>query len=494
MDKISTTSPLTLLELSSRAASEAIFSFNCKEAISQLSQLSAKEIISASVLVERKQLNLSRYESILDPESDNGYRLPPSCCSEISYYDCTDLAYYEDLCALKKCGDSIETIINSYHAMFLKHLPTDDVHWRSHPVYQVIYNEDSTDIIKNYYEKRDRILSLPALPSPAAEIPITEKVLFYRDPMFFLSEIYLCPEYDLSLSMVKKSLKDKLMFLNLHINDSISALKDNCNMLERVPYAMAMASILQIKHSALLLEKLISKKDYGTEKRETSLVESLINIVSWWRTPKNHHDTEEREASLMESLDIVICFKNLCGDVQALGEHIAPTMQYRNRISLEDRIVILMGKAMTPEKNSFDPESALLSLKMTDCYLKIKLADIVPKRQLRIKHLLEKINLGNEYKSNENFFEPIFIESAENFLEKMRLSREKKSKKRDEKLASTAFEKANYILEKINQGGKDGSNEEFIELVFIESIIESAMRIRTEISEMEKFLSYEFPV
>ncbi|WP_139057206.1 hypothetical protein [Candidatus Ichthyocystis hellenicum] len=73
MNEISSTNPLTLLELSSRA----IFGFSCEESIGCLSQLSAREIIEASILVGRKQLNLSRYESILDQESDDSHRLPP---------------------------------------------------------------------------------------------------------------------------------------------------------------------------------------------------------------------------------------------------------------------------------------------------------------------------------------------------------------------------------------------------------------------------------
>ncbi|WP_092483695.1 hypothetical protein [Candidatus Ichthyocystis hellenicum] len=180
MNKISTTNPLTLLELSSGA----IFGFSCEESIGQIS---TKDIIKASVLVEHKQLNLSKYESILDLEHDDNHQFSYSDWNKITCSDCNNLSYYDDLYAIEKFSKGTDTIIRRNHSYgdFLCYLPTDNAHWSSHPLYQVIYNKDSQDIIKNYYENRNRILSLPILSSQIAKAPITERVFYYLDPLFF---------------------------------------------------------------------------------------------------------------------------------------------------------------------------------------------------------------------------------------------------------------------------------------------------------------------
>ncbi|WP_092483693.1 hypothetical protein [Candidatus Ichthyocystis hellenicum] len=235
------------------------------------------------------------------------------------------------------------------------------------------------DITKNYHEKKELILSLPAFPFPITEVTVTEKVLFYHDPLFFLSKCYLSPKYDPRLPNIKKSLENKLASFTYQVRSSISALKKNCDLLERVPYAMAMAmamamaSVLQIKHSASLLEASISKKYY--------------------------HGNKKRETSLMESLDIVICLRNLCVDTIKLTKQIAPVMQYSNRITLEDKIAILMKKITTPEEDSHREnfKSSLLPIKTTCRYLKMKLAGAISKKRLRIKRLLEKINFEPFY-------------------------------------------------------------------------------------------------
>ncbi|WP_092483703.1 hypothetical protein [Candidatus Ichthyocystis hellenicum] len=458
MNITGTATPRTLLELSS----EAVFGFGCGESIEQFSQLPAKDVIKASILVKHKQLNLSKYESVLDLEGDDSYQFFYSYCNKISCSDCNSLSYYDGLCAIKKCLRRMNTIIDN-HNMFLRELPVDSTSWMSHPVYRVIYSKDSKDIVRKYYEERDKILSLPL---QTRKKPATEGISYYRDPLFFLSKVYLCHENNISLLTAKRSLQITFGFLSSDINSLISTLKENCHLLERAPYAITMASTLQVRNSASLLLESLSKKNEGPDKREKSI---------------------------MESLDVIVCLRDLCRDIKAMEERIAPIMQYNNFIALEDRVEILRKITPASDTGHCSTDSSFLdstpALKAISSHLKMKLPGIVTKRKLRIKHLLEKINLGNECKLDGNFLEQIFMESINSLLEKINLSKEPKSEERDEKLLNPdLIEKSNYLLEKIDPSNKCGSDGNFSGSFFMEAVLLSVKEMVTEIAEIEKTL------
>ncbi|WP_092483691.1 hypothetical protein [Candidatus Ichthyocystis hellenicum] len=460
MNTISTIAPPPLIELSSRA----IWSLSCKQSISQLRQLSTEEIIRSSALIRRKQLNLSRYASYLHLESDDGCRFFYEDWNKITIGECRNSSNYKELRAVKECSNSINVIINSFRGIFLDDLPANDPYWKNHPVYQVIYNENSTDIIKNYRERRNEILSLPDFPgSVENKSCTTERISYYYDPLFFLKKTCLHNKDDFSPSRIRCLLKNTIVLtLEPCFTRRFYTLKKNACLLRRPLSTLVMALTLQIEDSISLLEKSLSKKDY----------------------------TRGREISIMESLNAIIIFKKLCVNIKELRS-ITPIMELSNFVPLEDRVEIFKKRVLVsnPCSNSVNRlylHSSLILLEKTRYYLK----SIVTRKKVRIKYLLEKINLGNEYKMDENFFEPVFMESAENLLKKIKLSREPESEERDEKLLNPALiDSANYLLEKINPGEESRSNENSIESVFIESIIESVIKIRLEVSGMEKFLS-----
>ncbi|WP_139057207.1 hypothetical protein [Candidatus Ichthyocystis hellenicum] len=468
MNVISTIAPRTLLELSAGA----IFGLSCEESMSQLNQLSMEEIIKASILVKNKQLNLSRYESILDLESDDSYQFSYDDSNRITCDDCYNLSNYREINALKECCSSINGVINDHQDWLFEKLPIDTC-WNTNPVYQVIYNEDSTDIIKNYHEKRDEILSIPYLPHPGVD-SIAEKILHYHDPVCFLNKGALSIQNNLSFEWIIILTESATLLLFNDICASISILEKNRHLLRKTLYAIIMASVLQIKNSI------------------SSLLESFPKRYLY-----NH--IEEREMSFMASLNIVICFRNFCNDMKTLKKRImTPITECSNFISLEDRIEVFKRRVIASINNRYRDhllhqylKSNLSSLVVTSSYLKRKLKNMIIRRKLRIKCLLEKINLGSEYKSGKNFLDPVFIESMNRLIEKINLSKEPESEERDKNLLNPdLIEKSNYLLEKINRSNEYRSNENFLgfQMVFIEGILVSVIEMRTEISEIENTL------
>ncbi|WP_092483687.1 hypothetical protein [Candidatus Ichthyocystis hellenicum] len=460
VDEVGPVNPPTLLELSAGAVlGISGLELSNGEYVDYIGHLTTNEVIATSALFERKQLNLSRYESILDLESDDGYRFFYDDLNEITRDDCKRLSNYSEIHALKKCRSSINVMANELHCLFLVNLPVDDArsNRKDHPLYKVIYDKDSTDIAKNYRKRRCEILSIPCC----------------RDPLCFLDKYYL-HLYGCTRSMVKCSLKNKVRTLRGCFKFQIDALKKYSTRLQRALCALIMSLASQVENSLTLLYESLSKNNTHLG-REISIVES-------------------REIPIVESLNIIILFKKLCRGVELLKERVAPIMEYSNFIPLEDRIEILKRRVIIsasigkPLNRSY-VNSNISALNATSSYLKRKLLVLTEKRKLRIKHLLEKINLGNEYKSEENFFEPAFIDRIDSLLEKIRLDREPESKERCKKLLDPALvEGANYLLEKINTRDKYKLDENFTEPVFIESIVKLVKKMRTEISEMEELL------
>ncbi len=91
----------------------------------------------------------------------------------ITFGDYSSMSHYDDLRALEIPSRSIDTTL----LRVLEDLPAGDTRRNTHPLYQVIYNKDSLDIIKNYHENRNIILYLPTPPLQIAEISITEIAL-----------------------------------------------------------------------------------------------------------------------------------------------------------------------------------------------------------------------------------------------------------------------------------------------------------------------------
>ncbi|WP_092483697.1 hypothetical protein [Candidatus Ichthyocystis hellenicum] len=134
----------------------------------------------------------------------------------------------------------------------------------------------------------------------------------------------------------------------------------------------------------------------------------------------------------MESLGIVICFRKLCKDIGTLKERIAPIMQYNNFITLEDRIAIFRKKTFASASRHCSTSSLffdnMAALKVTSSYLRTKLRSIVTKRKLRVKYLLEKINPRENYELNERIIGSVFIESIIESVIKIRTEKYQKWK------------------------------------------------------------------
>ncbi|CUT17108.1 putative coiled coil protein [Candidatus Ichthyocystis hellenicum] len=456
MDKILL--PPTLQDLSIKT----IFGAENKAALDQIKQLSMKEIIGAAVLIKIKEVNLVKYESVLDLEIDDrsaDYR------NKLSYHDCN----VDELCYLSEWNSSVNDVIKLHH-LFSEYSATEHSHIYNNPMYDVIYNKNSTNIIKNYHEKRDEILSLPDMPSSVATINDSIRDEDYHDPLYFKQGTY--PKNNNSIS-------NTLIFINNNISSATKALEKSMSILEekffqsnKQAYILAKTSSMELNHYLLVLKESLIKRD--------DLCDEYINFFC---------SIKEKEMSIIRSLEIIMLMRKVDSKFRGL-KNISYIMKSINFMTMEDRIESLKSRISSNSKTEHDKIRLLTSsLSLTSYLLKRKYHNLITRKKARIKNLLEKINLSEEYKSDENFLAPTFIESMNMLLKKISLSREPKSDKRDKELLNHDLDKASYILKKISPDNEDRTDQNLIEPVFIENILESVKKMRTEIKEMEMTLS-----
>ncbi|WP_092483713.1 hypothetical protein [Candidatus Ichthyocystis hellenicum] len=455
-----------------------IFGVDHRKAIKKIKKLTMKEIMTAAALIKLKEVNLAKYESPLNLEIDDRHLFSSHDRDRFSHRDYKMLANpdAEDLCSLSKWNDHIDEAIKQ-HDYFLKSLPKNDKLWEKNPMHRAIYNKNSTDIVKNYREIRNEILSLPDMLNSELPTTSTEEILsrYYHDP--------LCVAYN-SLSkrnipLIGNALEtvDTITsLLNHTLSKLMCFLRENRYNFNSKVYILVKASSLQLKLSVSSLKASLSKR--------RNLRRTLLENGSYY-------SDEGRERSIMGSLDVIIHMRKVSIDFSELKEKIMPVMKSINFISLKDRIKLLEVRISNAPKTDHDNLSQLTSsLNVTSSSLKGKYRSMIARRKLRIEYLLEKINLGAEYKSDGGFIDPVFIENMNRLIKQISLSREPKSRERDKELFDPDLVKgANYLREKIIPSNNHGSDEEIPQPIFIESILSSVRKMNIEISEMERVMS-----
>ncbi|WP_092483707.1 hypothetical protein [Candidatus Ichthyocystis hellenicum] len=457
----------------------AVFGVDNKESINHLKQLTTKEMLEAAVLIKLKEVNLAKYESPLDLEIDDRHLFSSDDRNKFSTCDYNKLENGNELRSLSKYSSSINNVTKHHH-FFSDVLDTDNSGHYNHPMYKVIYDKESTDIIKNYYEKRDEILSLldtPILPGITETLPspYRETSLPYRDPLYFKYNLH--PKNYISIGRVLRFIKSNTSSVIKKLEKSISILEESRYQLNSKAYIVAKASSLQLKHSLSLLVESLSKRE---ELCDEYIVDFFCSL-------------QEKEMSIIRSLEIIILMRKVDRNFKELKERIVPFMKSINFMTLEDRIKSLKNRIsdyLTPGIERDEIYSLASSLSVTSSSLKRKYHGMIIRKKSKIRHLLKKINLANEYKSGENFLDPGFIESMNSLIKKISLSREPKSAARDKELFDPDLvNRANYLLEKINLSKDRMSEENFLEPVFIESVLLAVRSISITVLEMEMTIS-----
>lgn len=419
MNNVCAFKPCTLLELSIKN----IFGVSCEESISRLRQLSTKEIIEAAVLVRTPKMILTKYESVLNFESNNMHQFFYEDFGKLSESDYKRLINYDELRALSECSRIIGKFIDKHGDNFSKNLPIDDEHWKSHPMCQVIYNKEGTDVSKSYYEKfcerRCEILSLPELTSKrckhsktkrsASPEPSMKKFSCYYDPMRFLSKNYLDHERDYPFGIILAETQTRAAILMESLDDTMSILKRNSRYLQKPFHTIVMASSLQLRHSIMSLKKSLSERS-----RTYRMIGKFAGFFY------KELGSKERELQLVESLAVVACVRAIDSNVRAIKEKIIPLLERSNFVQLEDLVEMFRNKISTGKIRRDEVNSLKLSLEKTSHFLGKKCRAIMAIKRSRIEQLLKKIDLKDQHSSNKVFLEPVFINGINESVEKMR--------------------------------------------------------------------------
>ncbi|WP_092486079.1 hypothetical protein [Candidatus Ichthyocystis hellenicum] len=338
---------------------KSIFGVDCKGSVDNLMQLSQSEVFEVAVLVKRNRVSFSRYESI--SESGSGCEIFPrkwrDFCSKYFYLSSNP----EEAGIASYVTYLMEVIFFDISCMFPKKLPSDisNYLWRANPIYQVVNSGDDEDIIKCYYEKRDRILflrepidvtenlTLPALIS-------LSDVICYYDPLCFFP-VYNPVSGSRCVSLVE--IRESMSFMISSVRNAISNLEILRSDIGKLLYHLSMSSLLQ-------LEKTFSDMD-GIGKDELA----------------------GREKSIIGSLKLISCLRNLKKSAHKIKKVIFPVMQICNFLSLEN--IIEMFELVN--SNLYKNEITILS-----SLLRRKYPVLIESRRLRIDNMLEKVKKSSE--------------------------------------------------------------------------------------------------
>ncbi|CUT18141.1 MULTISPECIES: hypothetical protein [Candidatus Ichthyocystis] len=400
--------PCSLAELSVGS----ILGIDCKESMAHLSQLSTREVIECTLLIKRSKVNDTKYENIWESNSKNKF----SSNYQFSPSDYEILSNSAELKSIIKCKNNIISITSMYENYFSKNSPSEinDGYWNMHPMFRVIYNKESKDIIDGYHEKRDQILSLPEQSNAIVKnltFPKTrthENDFYHRDPLFFLttdsiySSMYSKPYISINLIIFYSS-----HTMNLLV-ESMGILEDYRCCIRKQLYHLFMAAFLQLNNLNLLLKESISRI------KNKSFI--------------------EKEESIVESLRIISCLKKSGKYLLVLRDKIVPVMECCNFVSLEDAVKILQNKIsyssamLCKEKNLGSIEKDVLrcciiesnnEIRKILSFLKRKYRHLVIKKELRIRYLQRKISMDTKKNTDEIQLSPFFVSSVKELVKKL---------------------------------------------------------------------------
>ncbi|WP_092486082.1 hypothetical protein [Candidatus Ichthyocystis hellenicum] len=391
---------------------KSIFGVDCKKSIKKIEsliQLSPREYIEFAILVNNKKVitHRTKYETILDRHYSTKNIKFSENCDKLSIYN--DYSLYSPLCnsaefeKLSKWKKYVDVIINMYDTQCLvsRNVHKKNSHWKMHPMYQVIYDKNNRDIIKNYYDKRDEILSLPELPASYEE---REKILYYYDPLQFIDirgfSNAKCSTDLLSYELMVRASR------NVHeLDKSMHILEKSNHLIRKNLYNSIMSLCLHAKSMASSLETSARNK----------------------RTNRDHPVNIEKEYSIIKSLNILVCFRDFMESLFYIKE-IINIMEFCNFVPLEDIIkvfeyIILINNTTADKDNKSEYEREIASI---HAFLREKYPSIITRRKFKIDTLLKKINLSNdeiEYlitKIDKDYPMPIFVRSVIESVKKIK--------------------------------------------------------------------------
>ncbi|WP_139057315.1 hypothetical protein [Candidatus Ichthyocystis hellenicum] len=365
--------PCTLFELSVKS----IFGVDSKGSINHLMQLSYKETLEAAILVNRKVVSFSKYESI--SESVSGSEMFPDSwvkfCKENYYLSSNP----EELKILLDLSKRINEIVAGTSDMFSKVLPSNvyDVCWSSHPIYKVIYNKSSANIIKNYHEIKNQILSLPepqCVVKNLSVLPSPEEIAYYYDPLCFFPIGTV--EYGSSATAFScskdVSIPRSLKFINYSALAPIHDLRKNRRVIRKILYRLAMASLLQINSSISSVARSFSHRNN-------------LEVIG----------VTEREKLVISSLDIITSLRNFIKDVNTLERTIFSAIKVCNFVPLEE------VKKMFERRNPYLFRNDIMQVAS---FLKIKYCNILIKKKLRFDELMKQLKKSHKLEDNSRLF------------------------------------------------------------------------------------------
>ncbi|WP_092483715.1 hypothetical protein [Candidatus Ichthyocystis hellenicum] len=401
-------SPLTLEELSIGV----VFGVDSKESIQHLMHLSHKEAIEAATMITCNKAGRSKYESNLEHRSGIKLSQIYKNNSNFSHDNYRKLGNYPELIAITLLKDHVHEAIYEYDNYLSKTLSSYHRYRNNHPLCQIVYAENTADIIKNYHERRNEILSLPLPPTGKAlpKTPSLEKTSHYYNPLLFLNSCHYydrctCKRMDSIARVVDPILKSSLK-ISRCLSKSIAILKSSRKRIRKQIYHLAMASLLQIESYTSSFEKLANQISLESQAH-------LENLL----------DPKEERLILM-SLDAIICLRNLVKYSRILKKTIVPMLELCNYVSLEDAItsfktiIIKLGTEIEEikenkireintlteigkmklsiwleeiERRKSDISLYKIEIGKTCSFLKRRYPSLIARRKAVIKYLLEKI-------------------------------------------------------------------------------------------------------
>ncbi|WP_092486741.1 hypothetical protein [Candidatus Ichthyocystis hellenicum] len=415
-----TLSPLSLEEL----AIGTIFGISKKKSIEQLMHLSHKEAIELIVTLNNNRAMRTKYESALGVCNNTQLTQVRQNNSKLFCNDFRNLDNYPELVSITSLKHHINKIINEYDNNLSKTLPPKHENNSNHPICQLLYTENTVDIIKNYREKRNEILSLPPPPTNELlpDLQSQEKISYYYDPLIFLETRRYCdyigPSYqcmNLFIEIIINPILESSSTIFVYSRNLISSLARSRKHIRKQTYYLFMALLSQIKTYASSFQKLAYKK-LSEKTRRSSGLDSNLN-------PAPIND----EKSILMSLHIVICLRNLIKCIHTLKKKFFPILELHNYIPAENIIGVFIDKViklsaeiktvheiMTTEKRNAsivnvlgeEPSAWIMEIEKRESdillskieiekissFLTAKYPPLIMSRKFVISYLLDKIN------------------------------------------------------------------------------------------------------
>ncbi|WP_139057317.1 hypothetical protein [Candidatus Ichthyocystis hellenicum] len=441
-DELFELEPCTLAQLSMRS----VFGIRNHESADILSQVSSHDAVEAALLTKQKKVLFTKYESFLKIDS-------VQFCKVYDEFDSNDyivLDNSEGLAALEECRSSIIKILSVRDYYFEKFLLSDkdSDYWGVHPMYQLVNNnKNGKDLLGNYHRLKSQILSLPELPPSRTINSISKKpaypnnILYYRDPLcFFYKDCLWSKRVNCYYDLIN-SLKMSISSLVTDLDRSISILKISSLIPEYI-CKLTIASLLQIKNTAITLETLLSKR--------------------------HRDDTDTPKVTLIwESLSIILFTRTILEEIAKLRETTLPLVECCNFMSLEDVLKIFESRVT----------------KTSACLAGMRRYPITRNPYLSYSYSIDEINLEHTLSSSKEEVREIssFLKTKYQFLIPLKNSKIGKLK-----------EEIACLKEKIAPGKKWSSDKDPYVLFINDSVIRLEKEIQIlekETQEMQTFIS-----